>query len=175
MSKLFKKLEENTQSFKAKYLIEVEKWAQSDFEVSKNRSEWGRIEWCKFLGIEPRYVNDPCFNETQVRFPDHFYNTKASRVYDREQTKARRIVSMGVEKHIEKEIKNAENHFHNSLLKLESRIIKKGLNESAIKIQSIHVDVNLEITLTDGNQTVRAFTIIASGAIQRPHYRYLIK
>jgi hypothetical protein len=35
--------------------------------------------------------------------------------------------------------------------------------------------VNIDMTLTDGEKTVKAFTIIAEGQIQRPHYRYLVK
>jgi len=35
--------------------------------------------------------------------------------------------------------------------------------------------VNIETTLTDGEKMVRAYTIIAEGQVQRPHYRYLIK
>lgn len=35
--------------------------------------------------------------------------------------------------------------------------------------------VNIETTITDGVKKVRAFTIVAEGEIQRPHYRYLIK
>jgi hypothetical protein len=37
------------------------------------------------------------------------------------------------------------------------------------------VGVNFETTLSDGEKIVRAFTIVASGEIQKPHYRYLIK
>jgi hypothetical protein len=31
------------------------------------------------------------------------------------------------------------------------------------------------MTLSDGEKVVKAFTIIAEGTIQRPHYRYLVK
>jgi hypothetical protein len=42
-------------------------------------------------------------------------------------------------------------------------------------VETSHIGVNINTTLTDGEKTVRAFTIIASGEIQRPHYRYLVK
>jgi len=58
---------------------------------------------------------------------------------------------------------------------LAARIEKKGLNVEKIKTVTSHIGVNLETTLTDGTKTVRAWTIVASGEIQRPHYRYLIK
>jgi len=46
---------------------------------------------------------------------------------------------------------------------------------SKLKVQTSHIDVNIDTTLTDGEKTIKAFTILAEGAIQRPHYRYLIK
>ena len=66
-------------------------------------------------------------------------------------------------------------HYNNSIEKLAFRIEAKGLNIENIKTVTAHVGVNIETTLTDGIKTVRAFTIIAGGPIQRPHYRYLIK
>jgi hypothetical protein len=44
-----------------------------------------------------------------------------------------------------------------------------------MKIISGTVGVNINITLTDGDKTVRAYTIVAEGEIQKPHYRYLVK
>lgn len=77
--------------------------------------------------------------------------------------------------HIEKMVKNAKEHYEISIEKLAARIQKKGLNLDKLKTSTSHIGVNIETTLTDGNKTVRAFTIIAEGEIQRPHYRYLIK
>ena len=69
----------------------------------------------------------------------------------------------------------AEQHYQASILKLADRIQKKGLVVDEIKVQTAHVGLNINTTLTDGQKTVRAFTIIAEGEIQRPHYRYLVK
>ena len=72
-------------------------------------------------------------------------------------------------------VKAAEQHYENSIQKLAARIEKKGLNTENLSVLTSHVGVNINTTLTDGIKTVRAFTIIAEGPIQRPHYRYLIK
>jgi hypothetical protein len=77
--------------------------------------------------------------------------------------------------HVAKMIKNATNHYESSIEKLAIRIEKKGLNQESLSIVTSHIGVNINTTLTDGIKTVRAFTIIASGEVQRPHYRYLIK
>ena len=62
-----------------------------------------------------------------------------------------------------------------SIEKLAYRIEKKELDQSKLKTKTSHIGVNIETVLTDGEKTVRAWTIIASGMIQRPHYRYLVK
>jgi hypothetical protein len=71
--------------------------------------------------------------------------------------------------------KIAIEHYEFSIEKLAERIIKKGLNQDNLKIVTSHIGVNIETTINDGNKTVRAFTIIAEGEIQKPHYRYLVK
>jgi hypothetical protein len=85
------------------------------------------------------------------------------------------MMRIGFDQYLEKEIKKAENHYESSLQKLTSRIQLKGLNVETMKIISGTVGVNINITLTDGDKTVRAYTIVAEGEIQKPHYRYLVK
>jgi len=85
------------------------------------------------------------------------------------------IINSGVEKFLEKQVKEALEHYESSILKLSSKIEKKGLNIEKLEVKSGMVGVNFETTLSDGEKIVRAFTIVASGEIQKPHYRYLIK
>jgi hypothetical protein len=85
------------------------------------------------------------------------------------------IIQSGVEKFVEKQVKEAGEHYESSILKLSAKIEKKGLNIENLEVKSGRVGVNFETTLTDGEKIVRAFTIVASGDIQKPHYRYLIK
>jgi len=85
------------------------------------------------------------------------------------------ISRMDKQMFINKQVEKAKIHYTDSINKLANRIEKKGLDTTKIKTITSHVGVNIDTTLTDGTKTVRAFTIIASGYIQRPHYRYLIK
>ena len=85
------------------------------------------------------------------------------------------IIAIGEDVHVEKMMKYAEKHYEGSLVKLAQRIIKKGLDISKMTMKSGFMDMNLEIFLTDGEKSVKAWTIIASGMVQRPHYRYLVK
>jgi cell division protein FtsB len=85
------------------------------------------------------------------------------------------IIYLGIEKFVQKQVKEAGEHYESSILKLSAKIEKKGLNIEKLEVKSGMVGVNFETTLTDGEKIVRAFTIVASGEIQKPHYRYLIK
>ncbi len=72
--------------------------------------------------------------------------------------------------------KNAAEHYHNSIMKLAIRLREKGMELGKVIVKSVDINANgIDIVLSDGNKEVRAWTIIAEGPIQRPHYRYLIK
>ena len=79
------------------------------------------------------------------------------------------------EEYIDKCLRTAELHYENSIFKLACRIQDKGLNLDSLSVSSVHMGVNLDLTITDGSQTVTAHTILAWGEIYRPHYRYLIR
>lgn len=76
---------------------------------------------------------------------------------------------------IANEVKEAKDHYTNSVLKLADRVTKKGLNLDVLTVKSGKVGVNIEVVITDGSKKITAQTIIASGPIQRPHYRYLVR
>lgn len=84
------------------------------------------------------------------------------------------IVWTGLDSLIQSELRNAENHYNSSIIKLANRLVKKGVTEN-FTIISGKVQQNFEMVITSENKTIRAYTIIASGEIQRPHYRYLVK
>jgi hypothetical protein len=174
MKNLVNILEEKTQSFKKTYLELTKEWAAKYFDIIIERKDWKDLDWCKHLGLTPGYSR---FDREQknLGFPDGFYNKKEAKTYDRLKTEVYKLSSLGKEAYIAKELVNAERSFQSSLEKLAFRIQKKELNEKNLEVTSLHKNVNLEVTITDGEKTVRAFTIIASGPIQRPHYRYLVK
>ncbi len=79
-----------------------------------------------------------------------------------------------IEKRIEKEVEEAKQSFDNKIHKLVFRMEEKGFIGKVIVV-SAFVGVNFECTITCGDKTINAYTIVAEGPIQRPHYRYLIK
>jgi hypothetical protein len=79
------------------------------------------------------------------------------------------------DKFINSELAKAKENFNNNIIKLANRIAKKGLEIDNIKINTYNAFPNIECRITDGNQSIIAYTVLAGGNIQRPHYRYLIK
>jgi hypothetical protein len=175
MQKLIEILLKETASLKSQYLEMTQQWSEIEFARVQKMREYKTADWCAHFGIEARVEIDKYTNKERVSFPKGFYNTKRSVTLQNLQTKVYSITNKGLQKYTEDCLKEAEYHYNNSINKLALRIEKKALNIDLLKTLTSHVGVNIETTLTDGQKTVRAFTIIASGEVQKPHYRYLIK
>lgn len=174
MATLVEILRKETTQLKKQYIEKTTQWAENYFNICKTRSKWFEVEWCKFFGIEPELANKGTSMEF-LSYPKGFHSTKNARELHRYQTEIRSILNLGLDKFIQKEVKKAELHYENSILKLAERIEKKSLDINNLNIITSKLGINIEMTLTDGNKTVKAFTIVAEGEIQRPHYRYLVK
>lgn len=148
MINLIDTLKKETESLKNQYVEMVEKWSIKDFDYLR---QWANDYQNGKFGFGEA-------SKKYYRLPYYIVNSNGK-----------------VEQHVEKMVKDAIVHYESSIEKLAARIEKKGLNQEKLKIVTCHIGVNIETTLTDGKKTVRAFTIIAEGEKQRPHYRYLIK
>jgi hypothetical protein len=147
MEKIIQSLKESTKSLKDQFLKFNEVWAEKEFFRIK--------EWID------DYRNERIPMDKNMR---KYYNLPSYLIRD-----------ITPENHIEISRKKSINHYESSIVKLAVRIKKYDLNSDRLIITSSHIGVNLDCTLTDGEKTIRAFTIIASGDIQKPHYRFLIK
>lgn len=67
--------------------------------------------------------------------------------------------------------------YESATVKLADRVHKMGMSLATMSLERGKVDHagNLAVTITDGDQKLTAWTIVAQGPIVRPHYRYLIK
>lgn len=174
MSNLIEILKKETESLKIQFLKMTADWANSFYKVCEERKSWNEAKWCEFYGLQPEMKNAGTSSQF-LGFPRGFYNTKQARVFDKDKKNIRIVTGISAEKFTEKEMNKAELHYEDSINKLANRIEEKGLNQDNLTAVTSHIDVNINTTLTDGIKTVKAFTIIASGPVQRPHYRYLIK
>jgi hypothetical protein len=163
-----------TQSLKIQFIKKSAEYAKVEYDRQVKMANWKEVDWCKYYGLEPRMVNEGRPGEF-LSFPKGFFNTKKSVTYDRERSKAVQIKRMGKDEFIQKAKESAKDHYENSIEKLAYRIDKKGLDKSNISMHSTRVKENIETTITDGKKTVNAWTIVAFGPVQKPHYRYLIK
>lgn len=175
MDKLITLLTEQTLSLKEQYIQKTIEWSNLHFDKIVERSKWNEEKWASYLGVSTRIANPNTVNMQFVTFHTGFYNTKQSKVYSTEQNKIYSLKRLGKDEYIKKSVRDAEFHYKNSIIKLSERISKKGLNQKNLSLKTSHIDVNIETIITDGFTTVRAYTILAYGEVQCPHYRYLVK
>lgn len=158
MKNLIEILTAETQSLKEQYIQHTEKWATEEFARLKKAFS-DIIEW-------QEKVYDRSVPALRTEF------MKKRRIMDK---MPREIYRNEIEGFVANQIENAKKHYEQSIKKLAARVEKKELNVDLLKATTSHIGVNIDTTLTDGEKTVRAFTILAIGDINRPHYRYLIK
>ena len=163
---LVQALRTETEEIKNSYIAQISDWARQEFEKAMKINE-------DYLKQKKYYINsglNELFGGVKEEPTAEFYQARNFLL-----EKGYSIIKTGLQKFVEKQVKQAENHYESSILKLSIKIQKKGLNIEKLQVKSGMVGVNFETTLTDGEKIVRAFTIVASGDIQKPHYRYLIK
>jgi hypothetical protein len=174
MKNLINILTKETETLKVQYIVKTKEWARDQFDSIMEKSNWTNLQWCNYFGLTQEIYNEGRPSEFKS-FPKGFYNSKQSREYSNLKDKLRKIIQIGVEEFMLGEEKKAILHYEGSIVKLANRIEKKDLNIDKLIVKTSHIGVNINTTLTDGEKTVNAFTIIASGEIQKPHYRYLVK
>ena len=174
MTTLIQTLTEQTQSLKEQYVTKCIEWAKKDFERAEQVLSRTTEQWCEYFGITP--VQKTHFpGKVYFSMPTGFYNTKESKTMANLVISARSITSKGFGAYEDKIEKRAIDHYTSSIQKLAARILSKGLVEGNLSVVTGWVGVNIETVITDGTKSVKAWTIIAQGPIQQPHYRYLVK
>ena len=163
---LIDKLYEETKGLKDAYLAKTREYAEAAIEQAKERYSWSDADWCKFLGIEPEE------RAGRLTFPIGFFNTRNARVLSNARQEVREHLDP---KFMDREMAHAEDHYEASIFKLADRLLKKGLDVENLEMTTAMMGLNIDTVITDGKKTLHAYTIIAGGPIQRPHYRYLIK
>lgn len=172
-------LKKETESLRIQYIEKTKEYANKKFEWAQKlwlsniteRMDHFNIKW--EMQTKRSYAkNGPEFVEVPTVIGD--FNTELNLMW-KNVDEAKKIFATTLKTFIAKNVESAERHYNDSIQKLAKRIESKGLIIEKIKAVTSHVDVNIETILTDGDLTVKAWTIIAEGPIQRPHYRYLIK
>lgn len=178
---------EETQVLLADYLEASGTYADEYFNFVLTRKGWKEEDYCKHFDIVPKWVNTINGEPTSSSFlswPNSCNTEDVALVnYARDcmykaakmRKEYSKIVGMGKTAFIAKELERAEKKYYSSINKLAARVEGKGITVDTMTMSTTKLDQNITTVITDGNVTVRAWTIIASGPIQRPHYRYLVK
>jgi hypothetical protein len=161
MKNLIKILRTETQTLETQYIALMREWAIEEFD---------RIKDLTYTNLKEMHG---VWTKGHRKDAPSFWMT--TRKVESEYSRISNIQYNGLGAFLEKTEANAKFKYDQSIEKLAARIEKKELNQSTLTVVTSHVGVNIETTLTDGEKTVRAFTIIASGPVQKPHYRYLVK
>jgi len=158
MKKLIETLKAQTKSLKAEFVAKSIEFAKNDAVKATEQADWSYEKWVS-------------------EFPSSYGSKVLSKAGDArrrfaENLKYNRVTIQAI---VEKAEKLANEHYQDSIAKLATRIMKKGLNSQKIEMTTSRIGINIETIVTDGEKTVTATTITAWGPVQRPHYRYLVK
>jgi arsenate reductase-like glutaredoxin family protein len=159
MEKLIELLKVETENLKNLYIEKCKDWADRTYS---NYSEDPRIH---------KWEN----KNSKTGFSYSKKNYGKTRTEDNNLNKMVNILNGGRDNFISKSESDAIIHYDNSILKLSHRILKKDLDLDNLKLTSSNISNNIETTISDGKKSVRAFTVLAYGEIQKPHYRYLVR
>lgn len=176
-------LRKELESLRVQYFDLTKKYAKETFQAMKDRKGWSLVKWYEFYGIPYEMKQPPSYKKPYAEplYPKNENRAERChwwRNYNAMETKQRveaRIIKAGFDSYLGREMKRAEAHFESSLAKLSDRIEKKEFDIEKLRVFTSHVGINIDTVLSDGVKTVRAWTVIASGPVQRPHYRYLVK
>lgn len=180
VSGLLAHLTKETGEFRVKYLNQVEKWAKEQTVRNQTRmanfnnmiTEVGLASCKKRLAEE--YNSPKTIAWLESRINNAIVVSKDVIDSERRWADGPKWKTNETEM-VKRHRKQAERHFEAGLAKMVERVGTKGMISEKCRLSNISIDVNIKATVTDGNQSVRLFTIIASGPVQRPHYRYLCK
>lgn len=167
-SKLITELFEKTADLKEAFIIKTKEYSFRYFENAKKKLLIPVKEW--YDEYEIKYNPETLMLDSKEYNRKNLYRMRAA------VDNLKSIVSKGFEKFEAGEVKTAINHYESSIRKLASRLTDKGItDDSNFEIVSGRVGHNFECTIKHGNETTRAWTIIAEGEINRAHFRYLVK
>ena len=166
---------ENTQEVRKEFVeqtrIHSESYWVRQVELNRRTNE----EWFKAYDIAEDFVGEKWL-KLGYKTPAYKEYMQTRGLMGQARTEAKMVSMQPQGDYVANQIKLAEEHYKNSISKLASRLNKKGITVDNVKeIKNGKVKQNFECYIYHGDTMTIAYTIIASGPIQRPHYRYLLK
>lgn len=173
-SKLLSELKVHTKELKYAYIERTKQYANGMYDVCVEKSKWTDKQWYEKYNVMYEVRRPGTTMEfVTVAVSDH-YSKKHSRMLN-DQSKVKDTLHLGREKFVEKRVKEAEYHYEDSMVRLCKKLNEVGvMEETDFTVTSQVLNDNFECYITHPNGVVKAWTIIAGGPIQQPHYRYLV-
>lgn len=163
---------EQTKDLKTTYLEWTEKWAGEQVVRNIERryafNELNRSEKAWSMQRRRKYEKEGLWTKETAREYDRFYQEQKF-FYESP------AYFFNHDEFLVKALQQAEDHYFSGIAKISQRLVYKNMTPKETKILYGRVKVNIELTFVNDKSMVKAWTIIASGPIQRPHYRYLVK
>jgi hypothetical protein len=176
-------LTEKTKDLHDTYIDRSKVYAKNHFAHAQKEFNRPMTEWYDRFGVKYEYKPKTYYCSERPAVPEMVlqpaageYNKKGYYKMTEVRNKLHTLVNkIGLEKFMEEEVKHAERHYSDSIIKLASRLREKGVTLEDMTIKSGRIGMNFEIVIDCNGVITKAWTIIAEGPIQRPHYRYLVK
>lgn len=178
--KLTDQLFEHTKELKAEYILQTGIFAEKQFATFAPSLKRPIEDWYTEYGVkwERRQLNSGRVPNEKVEILPARGEYNRTNIYSmqRKMQQLEKAIAGGVNKFVQEKKQDAEKHYEDSIKKLSYRIAQKGITENTIfEISSAQVGMNFECVIKHDGRVTRAFTILAWGPVNAPHYRYLIK
>ena len=176
-SKLVAELMKHTIELKALYITKTKESADRTFIWATEREEWTSKQW--YDDFKLPYTMKHAGTPQEYPSLIHDKGPGFGLVYSgmlQSQDKVRLVMKLGLENYKASKVKEAEAHYLSSMEKLAMRLNAKGItDETEFTVTSARIGENFECYIHHELGLTKAWTIIAEGPIQQPHYRYLVK
>lgn len=166
MNSLLQLLQTSTADLLTEFVQMSADWAETKWNRTQNYKE---SQWKKYRPIYRTKDHNGFLQTVQSVHPEHTATSL------KEWLQVAKIQKTSLEKYINGAKDVAILHYTSSLQKLATRLGAMDFQWDNLQIGTAKIDQNITTSITDGTKTVRAWTIIAQGDIQKPHYRYFIK
>lgn len=161
-------LKKETTELKTKFIERTIEYADKHYVWAEKVSNMSEEELVAKYGT--RNLTHPYFSKGER------ITTTLSELGEKSRSEANSIVAKGLKEYKAGEVKNAERHYADSIESLALRLNAKGIkDDTQMTIKTATIGVHITTTIHHSGTTTKAWTIIAEGVVQRPHYRYLVK
>lgn len=160
-AQLTTQLFEQTATLRVQFIAKSKAFARKEFADYEDMATWTYDRFLDVYGVNVYWKHGKVTRTL---------NKKGYSLY----TSCRNVIRAGLDAYLAKAEEAAANHYKNSILKLALRLEEKGCT-GEFTMSTSHIDVNIATVISFADKTVVASTIIASGPVQKPHYRYLVK